>query len=378
VARDSLFGERIVWSGRAGRVSLPFTSKVMASVSAVVALVTLGYAVVIARSLTSADVRGMIAFACWCSAVALGAWRLPLWWLASAEYIVTDKHVIWRRGRVRRSIEIGSISYARIRWADAKHGDLVLVRAVPTGALRRTLSLTLGDVDAPDRLWAIVRGVEPSAPLGDGDRPLGQRLDGDERVLWSGVPLATPWNARRAAMASAAIMVLATFVYSLVVGVPGIRRVVRVHALPPGMLALFVASAALGSLLLLAVGLGIAYAAALRPVRLARQTRYFVTDARVLIRRGVEELHLDRSRIAYVIDALAGTAMSAERVRALHDVFLVLDGPYARAMAASGAFDGEGDALRGDGALRPVFNAIQDAETVTALLRPGPPMKKAA
>jgi hypothetical protein len=349
----------------------------MAAVSGVVSLVTLGYAVVIARSL-GIGVSGMVTFACWCAAVAIGAWRLPLWWRTGVEYIVTDKHVIWRRGRVRRSIDIGQVSYARILWHDARRGDLVLVRAVPTGALRRTLSLTLGDVDAPDRLWAVIRGVAPSAPLGDGDRPLGQRLDEQERVLWSGVPLATPWNARRAAMVAASILVLATFVNSIVRGAPAVARLFRTHALPPGMLALIAASGALGSLLLLAVGLGIGYAGTLRPGRLARLTRYFVTDSRVLIRRGAEELHLDRSRIAYVIDTPAGTAASGERIRALHDVFLVLDGPHARAMAASGAFDGEGEALRGDGALRPVFTAILDADTVMALLRPGPPMKQAA
>ena len=35
---------------------------------------------------------------------------------ASARYTVTDKHVIWQRGRLRRSIERDAISYAVIRW----------------------------------------------------------------------------------------------------------------------------------------------------------------------------------------------------------------------------------------------------------------------
>jgi hypothetical protein len=109
-------------------------------------------------------------------------------------------------------------------------------------------------------------------------------------------------------------------------------------------------------LLLLAVAVGVGYAALLRPSRLARETRYFVTNARVLIRRGSEELSLDRARIAYVIDAPA---------KKLHDVFLVLDGPQARAMAPSGAF-GEGN---DDDALRPVFASIDDAETVGQILR---------
>jgi hypothetical protein len=105
------------------------------------------------------------------------------------------------------------------------------------------------------------------------------------------------------------------------------------------------------------VSAGAGYVALVQPSRIARRTRYFVTNARVLIRRGNEELQLDRSRIAYVIDA---------PYRKLHDVFLVLDGPQARALAPSGAFGG--DAAVGD-ALRPVFSAIEDAETVGRILR---------
>jgi hypothetical protein len=121
-----------------------------------------------------------------------------------------------------------------------------------------------------------------------------------------------------------------------------------------------IAGAALGMLLLLSVALAVAYVAFVRPARLARATRYFVTDARVLIRRGNEELSLDRSRIAYVIDA---------PWRKLHDVFLVLDGPQARALAPSGAFGGDDR----DDALRPVFAAIADADTVGKLLRTSDP-----
>ena len=117
---------------------------------------------------------------------------LPLWFRATAKYIVTEKHVIWQRGRLRRTIERDAISYAVIRWNPKVPGvgDLVLERAVPTGALRRTLSITFADVETPDRLWAIVRGLTPSAPLGDGNRPLAQRLDDGERVLWTGVAAA--------------------------------------------------------------------------------------------------------------------------------------------------------------------------------------------
>jgi hypothetical protein len=359
MARDSLYGERIVWQGRCRAVTVPFVNKVMAVVGAVASAVTLCYAVVVAKSL-NAPVGGMILLAAWCATVALGAWRIPIWWRSQVEYFVTERHVIWRRGPLRRSIGIGQISYALIRWngAEPSCGDLVIVRAVPTGALRRTLTLTLADVEAPDRLWARVRGVEQSAPLGSCNRPLAQRLDPGERVLWSGVPLASAWTPRRAWMAVAGGALAATFVRSLAKSVPTLARVLRLHALPPALAAALVGGAALGMLLLLAVSVGVAYAALLRPARLARATRYLVTNARVLIRRDHEELSLDRSRIAYVIDA---------PWKKLHDVFLVLDGPQARAMAPSGAFGGEDR----DDALRPVFAAIADADTVGEILRGG-------
>src|ERR1700728_4414718 len=155
MARDSLFGERIVWQGRCRSSSVPFAQKVVAVVSAIVSVVSLSYAVVVSKSL-DVPVGGMVLFSAWMAALSLGAWRFPIWWRSQLEYLVTERHVIWRRGRIRRSTEIRQISYALIRWStkDASTGDLVLVRAVPTGALRRTLSLTLQDVEGPDRLWA--------------------------------------------------------------------------------------------------------------------------------------------------------------------------------------------------------------------------------
>jgi hypothetical protein len=357
VTRDSLYGERIVWQGRCRAVSVPFVQKVVAVMAAVVTTVTLCYALVVAKSL-AAPVGGMVLFAGWCATLGLGAWRVPLWWRGQVEYLVTEKHVIWRRGRLRRSIEIRAISYALVRWNSRYPtlGDLVIIRAVPTGALRRTLSLTLHDVDAPDRLWAIIRSVEPSASLGNGDLPLAQRLDPGERVLWSGSPQASAWTTRRGATAAFGAALTLLFVRSLARSVPSLLRVVRLHAMPPWLAAVLVGGAALGMLLLLAVAAGVAYAAVERPVRLSHATRYFVTSTRVLIRRDNEELSLDRDRIAYVIDA---------PWKKLHDVFLVLDGPQARALAPSNAFGTENR----DDTLRPVFAAIADADTVGEILK---------
>jgi hypothetical protein len=117
---------------------------------------------------------------------------------------------------------------------------------------------------------------------------------------------------------------------------------------------LFVAGMSLGVLLLVAVTGAFVYTALVRPLLVKRGTRYFVTDRRVLIQRQNEELVLDRSNIAYVI--------AAPTSKDLQDVFLVLDGPQARALAASGAFGRKVDELQ------PVLSAIDDADTVNAIV----------
>ena len=151
-------------------------------------------------------------------------------------------------------------------------------------------------------------------------------------------------------------MLAAFAVRSIAKVVPGLLKLARVHLLSPPLLALLAVACGLGTLLLLGVAVGIADRAWLRPLRMIKRTRYFITNKRVLIVRGDEELHLDRQRIAYVIPRQNGV---------LHDVFLVLDGPQARALAVMGAF-GEGH----DAHLLPIFSAIEDADTVHELLHP--------
>ena len=267
------------------------------------------------------------------------------------------------RGRFRRTIDRFTISYAIIRWNPRAPGvgDLVLVRAVPTGALRRTLTLVLVDLESPDRVWAAVRGVMPSATLGDGERPLAQRLDVGERVLWSGTPRAARWTVRRAlASALAAVLFLAA-ARGLMRSVPALLRVLRLHVLPATTFGVLAGSVALGALLAVGASLVVAYASWVKPGQLAKVTRYFVTNRRVLIRRGHEELSLDRGCIAYVI-----TAPSDSSMRRLEDLFLVLDGPRARALAASGAF---GEAQPPGDELVPMFSQIDDAETAFSVLQ---------
>jgi len=128
--------------------------------------------------------------------------------------------------------------------------------------------------------------------------------------------------------------------------------------LPVGSFAFAALAFALGTsvLLVFSVAVYLTYSASIRPGYLVNHTRYLVTDSRVLIQRGQEELHLDRKRIVEVIDTPIGEGLST--------VFIVLDGPRARALAASGAF---GEVDRGPN-LRPVFESVQDAESLSKIL----------
>jgi hypothetical protein len=271
--------------------------------------------------------------------------------------------VIWRRGRLKRSIERRAISFARIHWHPKVPGvgDLELVRAVPTGALRRTLSISLPDLEAPDAVWARIRGVESTPVLGDRARPLGQRLDPTERVLWTAQPQAErPWDVQRLGTLAIAFVALLSGVRALVGGVHALSVLhtagLRTISAAFGAMALAVVIS-VAAVLVTSVVAG--YHALVRPGRLNHATRYVVTDRRVLIQRGSVELHLDRDRIVDVIDS--------PQERGLHDLFLVLGGKNAHAHALAGAF-GEKVVGAQAGELLPVLRAVHDSDTVRAIL----------
>jgi hypothetical protein len=333
-------------------------------VMAAAALIALSCAVLVATTL-HVSAGGLILFSAWSSTLALALHYGPVVWRSEVEFVVTERHVMWKRGRIRRTIDRAAISYARIHWYSGSPsvGDLELVRAVPTGALRRKLSLTLPGVAGPDRLWAIIRGVPPSGGAGDGQRPLAQRLDDGERVLWAARPRPSwrhwlPSDVRQLLTAGIGIFVGFAFVRELRAAIPAAQHVVAggLSTRSAGFMALVMA-VTLTAILLASVAVGLAYWALVRPARLVRRTRYLITNRRVLIQRGNEELCLDRKRIVDIIDSPGQ--------RGLHDIFLVLDGPKARAVAASGAF-GERDVEDG---LVPVLYAVADPEEVGQILR---------
>ena len=113
-------------------------------------------------------------------------------------------------------------------------------------------------------------------------------------------------------------------------------------------------------LLVLGAAVYLAVEGLVQPLRQLDRTRYLITDRRVLIQRGREELHLDRERIVDVIPTPGASGMT--------DVFLVLDGPRARALAIGGAF---GESELGP-QLRPVLESVEDAESVSKILLAGP------
>ncbi len=354
--RDSVFGERVLWQGRPRDPRPTRFARGLSMSLAAMAFVALGYAVVVSVWLHASTSKLVSS-----SALLLAAGFLihegPVFIRRRSRYVVTENHVVVHWGRLRRSIERGGISYARILWRedDPTVGDLVLVRAVRTGALARTLEVVLSDVVAPDRVFALIRGVEGSLAQGNGARSLAQRLDRGERVLWSGVPHKTRWNPKRLLLLGGGVACLA----SLVRMGFGLRHawslVSRSGVLPPAGMFLVRATGVLGLAVLACVFVFLLYAASIRPRDRVRRTRYWVTNRRVLIRRGREELSLDRERIALVVEA------NADRDR---DVYLVVDGPQARSLGDHGVLAGQ----HAD-SLQPVFEAVDDPETVSALLR---------
>lgn len=367
MTRDSLFGDPVLWAGTPKVVVVPTVYRVAAAVCGIAGAISTASAIVVATALGSQP-AGLLLFSAWMATLAVALGYGPRWWRTGLEFTLTDRHIIVRRGKLRRSMDRKAISFARIHWHPtlAGIGDLELVRAVPTGALRRRLSITLTGVIAPDRVWAIIRGVTPSGPAGVGHRLLAQRLDEGERVIWSAHPIARwrRWVPGWRAVASAGIglVLSAVAVLTSLHSVRGLRKVIGAGLAPESVsFVALVASVSLTVVLLAAGAVAIVYASVVRPARLEAQTRYLITDRRVLIQRGNEELHLDRSRIVDVIDA------PIEGEGGISDVFLVLDGPRARAFASSGAF-GEVQ----ERGLLPVLSKVADAESVADILRTNP------
>lgn len=363
MGRDSLFSEKILWTGAPTAVAASSFYRAAAWMLATTSAVATLLAIAASRAAKVAPGELLI-FAAWCASFALGIRMIPVIWAQAARFVVTDRHVIWARGNFKRTMQRDGISYARIHW-DRRNpgvGDLELVRAVPTGALRRGLTLELKGVAAPDRVWSIVRGVPTTAAEGNGRIPITQRLDDGERVLWSAHPKLgwrtwVPANARRLGYTMLSILCLGAGVRTLVTTIPVIGKLLA-SGIGAGSLAFItlMIAFALTAGLLFATGGTFLYLGVIRRPLLDRRTRYLVTNRRVLLERGAYEIHLDRDKIVDVIEEPARCGGS--------DVYLVMDGPSSRGLAASGAF-GPGDRARG---FLPLLRSVSDVDGLRAAI----------
>jgi len=360
-----------VWTGRPERLETPMFLRAAAVVMFAAAFISVCFAIVIARSLGASPTPTLL-FGAWAVTLGLVLLHGPRVWLARVSYEVTEHHVVFKRGPFRRSIERSAVSFARIHWLGPGVGDVELVRAVPTGALRRRLMLRLHGLKAPDRVAAIVAGHEDVVLPGRDDRLLAQRLQLGERVLWAAHPRPS-WRAylprhRGWTNVALSVFLLAVGVRMVTTSVPTLKKLLAAGISSQTLtFEALVTGLGLATLTVLATSFVLFYLAVIRPGRLAGTTRYLVTNRRVLIQRGKEELHLDRKKIVDVIDAPAGDG--------LRDVFLVLDGPRARALAANGAFR-EDEAMPG---LCPVLERVDDLEGLSrALNAPEEPLPRAA
>jgi hypothetical protein len=364
MSRDSVLGERIVWRGTPKVLEAPLVLRVAAFALFAVAAVSLCFSVVVSLALHVTPTEPFV-FAAWSTVLGVMAIQAPKMWLEKVEYIVTERHVIMQRGLFRRTIERRAISFARIRWSTGQPGigDMDLVRAVPTGALRRRLLLQLRGVVAPDRVWAIIRGAESTIGHHSGDRPLTQRLDDGERVVWSAKPRRTTHTRMPRGRRELGLLVLSGVLFytfgAMLLHLPNLKTLVAAGLRQAPFVALLIGEG-ISLLLVLGAALYLAIEGLVQPLRQLDRTRYLITDRRVLIQRGREELHLDRERIVDVIPTPGASGMT--------DVFLVLDGPRARALALGGAF---GEAELGP-QLRPVLESVEDAESVSKILLAGP------
>src|SRR5262245_54048964 len=185
-----------------------------------------------------------------------------------------------QRGPFRRTIERRSISFARIRWSAKSPGvgDIDLVRAVPTGALRRRLLLQLSGVVSPDRVWSIIRGVESSIGVHKGDRPLAKRLDDGERVVWSAQPKQTAKayihrGRREVRITPLSAILFYTFIAMVVKAVPNMGRLIHAGIQSGPFLAL-IAAQAISGLLVLGSAIYFLHQALIAPAKNLQHSRY--------------------------------------------------------------------------------------------------------
>jgi hypothetical protein len=355
---DSAYAGPVLWEGRPKEIRSSPIMRLSGLLAYGMGVITMAFTVVRGLGLGDWSKTSLI-FALW--SVTLGALihGLPVWWHRGAYYRVTREHVIWCRGPFQRAIERNSISYARIIWSSrlANVGTLELVRAVPAGVLRRRLALQLQGVESPDGVWAIIRDAHEVAQAGHGASPIAQRLDRGERILWTARPIPSLRSYLPVAGNQWSIVILTLLMFGLgiVTTVRGLSIIERIAAAGISTASVaftaLVCGMSLAVISLFLVGLFLVQNSILYRARVLRHARYLISNKRVLIQCGREELHLDRRMVVEVIETPAASGT--------RNLFLILDGPRARALASNGAFGEKSDR---NSELLPVFECVMDGD----------------
>ena len=306
-------------------------------------------------------VRSMAFLAFYLLLTAAAVTALPQFLLDPAQYMITDRHVIYRRGNVRSAMETRAITYARIHWHRNVPGvgHLELVRAVPFGPLSRKQRLTLHDLVAPDRVFALIRQANPSEYAGYSDVKLTDRLDPDEIVLWGDGPAGMRIGAAEGMTALWGIMVLIVAALylaktgAIMVGLEEIGLPVQSVTWALLFICILLSSSAMG-----AVGGFLLWKGTWGARADGSDTEYLLTNHRLIIRRGRTELSVDRGRIVDVAQVQGSSGLS--------NLVLILDGPNGRALDDNGAlslFASPSRAL-----VPPILYEVQDSQYVRNLL----------
>ncbi|MDW8363484.1 MAG: hypothetical protein RMK74_13880 [Myxococcales bacterium] len=352
-------GEEVVWQGRRADVARPRPFTLGPAALVALAVVFALFAALLQHvGLPGSGESASLAVLMLTTGVAIAI--APRYLHDPVEYLVTDRRVLWKRGRLVRSIDRNALSFIRIRRHRTARavGHVDLVRSVPFGPFARPQRLTLHDVPDPDRLVALLRGAETTELLGDTDVPLSERLDPDETLEWYARPEGLSLGVREVATTLLGLAVTAVALYHAS-AVFGILRDLEERGLPVHSTAwaLLFAAASITFVLLATTGVVLVWWGLVRARSLARDTEYLLTDRRLIIRRGRTELIVDRRRIVDVADTPA--------FGGLRHVFLVLDAPGSRALALSGAL---GNLLPARDSVPPVLYEVRDVEEVRSRL----------
>ncbi|MEM9070422.1 MAG: hypothetical protein AAGE52_18095 [Myxococcota bacterium] len=355
--------EEVLWHGRRSSVPRDRFWILVPALLFALALVSLLFSLLLDLSSLPGAPR-TLAVASLLAASAVGGILAPRYLFDDASYLLTDRRILWRRGRFVRSMERRKLTYARIRWHRSVPvvGHLELVVAVPFGPLSRRMRIMLHDVREPDRLLALIRGSEASDHAGDRDVSLIDRLEVGESVLWGGHPVGAHlgWREMLTSLTGLALtgvgLLYGHRMASILVNLEGLGLQVRSTEW-----VLLFSAVAISFVCIVTIGLGLIWHGSVRARRFGRDTEYLLTERRLVIRRGTVELSVDRSQIVDVAAQPAGAG--------LQHLFLMLDAPQSRAISDSGAL---GPLLPARDSVPPVLFELRDGERVRELILSAP------